>query len=151
MQVQPIRWLNGPFIREMPPMFQYLTIAHHLSIDHLKHQISRRCHGLIHIISWRKGNWVSFSGQLTEATIKRRKCLCSFLFLSLIQVDARCTSIVSSKSRCPTRSSHPIGPPPPPALKPQANPQLGSPSLTALLPKRPLPTRAPDDLRDVVP
>lgn len=70
------------FVREMPPMFQYLTIAHHLSNDHSKYQISRRCHRLIHIISWRKGNWVSFSGQLTEATIKRRKCLCSFLFMS---------------------------------------------------------------------
>lgn len=82
-----------------------------LSIDHVKYQISRRCHGLIHVISLRKGNWVSFSGQLTEATIKRRKCLCSFLIMSLIQVDARCTSIVPSKARCQTLSSKPIDPP----------------------------------------
>lgn len=37
-------------------------------------------HRWMHVISMRKETWVSFSGQLTEATIKRRKCLYSCLF-----------------------------------------------------------------------
>lgn len=61
-------------------------------------------------MSLRKGIWVSFLGQLTEATIKRRKCFWLLPGLSLIQASIWCTLMILSNNHRQTQSGKPVNP-----------------------------------------